>query len=101
MTSHYPDLGSASDWLNHISHAALPIRCSTQIWVVTRHQYGTVSALVSRTSFGGETSGGVAKYRLFSQAVSYRVLKLLFDYRKVKPEVNDTYLSTGIQVSNS
>ena len=50
-----------------ISHAAWPIRGSTQIWVVTRHQYG-ISALVSLTSFGRETSGGVAKCRLFSQA---------------------------------
>ena len=39
----------------------------TQIWVVTRHQYG-ISALVSQMSFGGETSGGVAKCRLFFQA---------------------------------
>ena len=63
MTHHYPDLGSASDWLNQISHAARPIRSTTQIWVVTRHQYG-ISALVSQTSFGGETSGSVAKCRL-------------------------------------
>ena len=35
MTRHYPDLGSASDWLNQISHAARPIRSPTQIWVVT------------------------------------------------------------------
>ena len=67
MTRHYPDLGSASDWLNQISHAARPIRSTAQIWVVTRHQYG-ISALVSQTSFGGETSGDVAKCRLFSQA---------------------------------
>ena len=60
MTCHYPDLGSASDWLNQISHAARPIRSTTQIWVVTRHQYG-ISALVSQTSFGGETNGSVAK----------------------------------------
>ena len=65
MTRHYPDLGSASDWLNQISHAARPIRSTTQIWVVTRHQYG-ISALVSQTSFGGETRGNVAKCRLFS-----------------------------------
>ena len=44
-----------------------PIRSTTQIWVVTRHLYG-ISALVSQTSFGGETSGSVAKCRLFSQA---------------------------------
>ena len=49
---HYQDLGSASDWLNQISHAARPIRSTTLIWVVTR-----ISALVSQTSFSGETSG--------------------------------------------
>ena len=69
MTRHYPDLGSASDWLNQISHAARPIRSTTQIWVVTRHQYG-ISALVSQTSFRGETSGGVMKCRLFYQATA-------------------------------
>ena len=68
MTSHYPDLGSASDWLTQISRAAQPIRRTTQIWVVTRHQYG-ISALVSQTSFRGETSGSVAKWRLFSQVM--------------------------------
>ena len=67
MTRHYPDLGSASDWLKQISHAARPIRSTTQIWVVTRQQYG-ISALVFQTSFRGETSGDVAKCRLFSQA---------------------------------
>ena len=36
---------------------------------MTRHQYG-ISALVSQTSFGGETSNSVAKCRLFSQAIS-------------------------------
>ena len=40
---HYPDLGSDA----------------SSVWI---------SALVSPTSFGGETSGGVAKCRLFSQA---------------------------------
>ena len=34
---------------------------------MTRHQSG-ISALVSQTSFGGETSGSVAKCWLFSQA---------------------------------
>ena len=47
-----------------------PIRSTTQIWIVTRHHYRT-SALLPQTSFrGGETSGGIAKYRLFSQALS-------------------------------
>ena len=44
-------------------------RITTQIWVVTRHQYG-ISGLVSQTSFGRETSGSIAKCRLFSQAIS-------------------------------
>ena len=50
MTCPYPDLGSASDWLNQISHAARPIRSTTQIWVRTRHQY-RISALDSQTRF--------------------------------------------------
>ena len=58
---------TASDWLDQISHVARPIRSTTQIWVMTRHQCG-ISALVSQTSFGGETSGSVAKSGLFSQA---------------------------------
>ena len=79
MMRHYPDLGSASDWLNQISHAARPIRSTTQIWVVTRHQYG-ISALVSQTSFGGETRGSAAKCRLFSRAIesSFGFLLVLF-----------------------
>ena len=46
----------------HDQSEALP-----RSWVVTCHQYG-ISALVSQTSFAGETSGSVAKCRLFSQA---------------------------------
>ena len=51
---------SASDWWKQISHAALPIRSTNQIWEATRHQYGFF-ALVSQTpgSFRRETSGGV------------------------------------------
>ena len=67
MTPHYLDIGRAFDWLKQISHAARPIRNTSQIWVVTRHQYG-ISAFISQTSFRGETSGGVAKCRLFSPA---------------------------------
>ena len=36
----------SDDWLKQISHVAPPIRSSTQIWVVTRHQYG-ISPIVS------------------------------------------------------
>ena len=59
ITRHYPDLGSASDWLNQISQAARQIRRTNQIWVVMHHQYG-ISALVSQTSFGGKCSGSIA-----------------------------------------
>ena len=59
-----------------IGHAARenllqPIRSTTQTWVVTRHQYG-ISALVSQTSFRGETVNCVAKCRLFSQATAVK-----------------------------
>ena len=40
-----------------------------KIRVVTRHKYG-VSSRVTLTLFRGETSGGIAKRRLFSQATS-------------------------------
>ena len=40
MTCHHSGLGSASDWLKKISFAAQPIRSTTQIWIVTHHQYG-------------------------------------------------------------
>ena len=69
MTRHYPDLGSASDWSCRVGNLIQPIRSTTQIWVVMRHQYG-ISALVSQTSFGGETRGSIAKCQLFSQATS-------------------------------
>ena len=63
MIRHYPDLGSASDWLNQISYVARQVRSTTQIWEVMRHQYG-ISALISQTSFGAETSVSVSKCRL-------------------------------------
>ena len=52
---HYPDLGSASDWLKQISRAARPIRSNNPDLV------GTLSALASQTSFRAETSGGAPK----------------------------------------
>ena len=52
--------------VKQISLAAQPIRSTTQIWVVTCHQYG-IFALVSQTSFRDETSDGVKKCPLISQ----------------------------------
>ena len=46
VTCHYPDMGSASDWSCSVGNLIQPIRSTTQIWIVTRHQYG-ISALVS------------------------------------------------------
>ena len=66
MTRHYSDLGRASDWSSRVGNLIQPIRSATQIWLVTSRQYG-ISALVSQTSYGGETTGGVANCRLFSQ----------------------------------
>ena len=71
MTRHYSDLGSASDWSCRVGNLIQPIRSTTQIWVVTRHQYG-ISALVSQTSFGGENSGSVAKCGLFSKGIVFK-----------------------------
>ena len=54
---HYPELGSASDWLKDTSPEARPIRSNTKIWVVTRHQYG-ISTLLPQTSFPGGRGRG-------------------------------------------
>ena len=68
MTRHYADLGSASNWSCRVGNLIQPIRSTIKIRVVTRYQY-RISVLVSQTSFGRETSGSVAKCRLFSQAI--------------------------------
>ena len=34
------DLGSVSDWSRRVKAFVQPIRSTTQIWAVTRHQYG-------------------------------------------------------------
>ena len=39
MTRHYPDPGCASDWSCLKESLIRPIRSTTQIWVITRHQY--------------------------------------------------------------
>ena len=53
MTRHYRDL---IGW---------KFASTSHIWVMTRHQYG-ISALVSETSFDGETSGDDANISFFS-----------------------------------
>ena len=74
MMCHYPDLGGASYWSCCMGNLLQPVRSTTQIWVVTFHQYGTF-ALFSQTSFLGETSGGVTKFCLFYEAKYMLVYK--------------------------
>ena len=61
ITRHYPDLGTAFDWMKILLH---PIRSSISIWVVTCHQYG-ISAGVPKMSLREETSSVAVKRRLF------------------------------------
>ena len=51
MTRHYPGLGSAYDWLKRNSLAFQPIRSTTYIWVVTRHQHGIFAFHMHRRRF--------------------------------------------------
>ena len=53
MTCYYSDLGSASDWWFCEGNLLQPIKSTTQVWVMTRHQYG-ISAGVPRTLFRGD-----------------------------------------------
>ena len=66
----FSDLGSASDWLCHLGNLLQPIRSTTQIWVVTCHQYG-ISVLISQMSFVKGDSGGFMKWQLFSVFSGY------------------------------
>ena len=67
MMCHYPNLGNACDWLCRKGNLLQSIKSTTQIWVVVCHQY-EISAVVAQMSFREETSDGVAKFGLFSQA---------------------------------
>ena len=48
------NLGIVSDWPFREESLLQPITSTTQIWVMTSHQYG-ISAHVAQTSFSGET----------------------------------------------
>ena len=75
MMRHYPDLGNASDLIGRAA-SQIYFNQPAQAAPDPRHQYG-ISALVSQTSFGGETSGSVANCRLFSQA-NYQHLVVVY-----------------------
>ena len=70
MTRHYPDLGSASDGSRRVRNLFQPIRSTTQIWVVTRHRYG-IPAIVSQTSFVGETTNSQARCRIVASSLCF------------------------------
>ena len=81
MTCHYLDLGSAVE--ANFSSGKIKIGSTTQIWVVTRHQYG-ISEFVSQTSFREETRGSVAKCRLFSRDLKHSPGSFIHVFRKAK-----------------
>ena len=66
-------MGSASDWSCRRGNLFQPIRSTTKIWVVICHQVWNFSSPSSDTSLTGETSVGVTKCRLFSQATRVAV----------------------------
>ena len=76
-TCHFRDLGSASDWLKQISLAAQPIRITTQIWVVKRHQYG-ISALVPQMSFRAENNEGITNCSSVKHEVLWEKINVLY-----------------------
>lgn len=60
-------MGGGSKRTKRISLAAQLIKSTIQIGIVARHHYG-ISAVFAKTLFPGETSDGVAKCRVLSQA---------------------------------
>ena len=64
MKCHYSDQSSASDWSCREGNLLQPIRNTTQIWVVTRHQYG-ISPLVPGTSFRLKLVAGLRNVACF------------------------------------
>ena len=54
---HYTDLGSASECSCHQGNLLQPMRSTTQILVVTHHQY-EISTVITPMSLSGKTSGG-------------------------------------------
>ena len=85
--------------VKQISLAAQPIRSTTQIWVVTCHQYG-ISELVSQTSFRDETSDGVEKCWLISQGIIFVRHSWASEIREGTPLENEGLLIVSHQFFN-
>ena len=73
-------------------------RPTTRIWVVfllTGWKFASkISALASQTSFGGETSGDVAKCRLFSKPTSQRCVSTCRGWWQYSRTYTKSHLST-------
>ena len=66
----------------------------SHIWVMTRHQYG-ISALVSQTSFHGETSGDDANVGFFLRLWSPPILPFVEADRLLSKEHGSTNKGDG------
>ena len=85
--------------VKQISLPAQPIKSTTQIWAVTRHQYG-ISALVSQTLFRDKTSDGVEKCRLISQGIIFLRDSWASEIREGTPLENEGLLIVSHQFFN-
>ena len=84
MTCYYPDLGSASDWSCHRGNLLQPIRSTSQIWVITRHQYG-ISALFLGRHFTGKPVVASRNVGCFSSQATNKLFKLICATVKLNP----------------
>ena len=74
---HYPDLGSASDWLCREGIFFRPIRSTTKIWVVyVSTSVWNFCACYPDVVCEG-SSGDLAKRRLFSQAIKKVTISMM------------------------
>ena len=77
--------------VKQISLPVQPIKSTTQIWLVTRHQYGIV-VLVSQASFRDETSDGGEKCRVISQGIIFLRNSWASEMREGTPLENEGLL---------
>ena len=82
MTYHYPDLGSASDWLKQNSFAARPIRSTTMIW------YWHVISMEIQRSFLRHHFTGIRWWHRKMSAVSSGFFSSLFRWSEFSFWVN-------------
>ena len=66
MRCHYSDQSSASDWSCREGNLLQPIRSTTQIWVVTRNQYGILRSFLG-PHFVWKPVAALRNVGLFSQ----------------------------------